>query len=113
MKKYLVDANLPAKISVWQSNDFEFVKNINDQWTDSEIWDYAKQNNLTIITKDADFSHRIIVSPPPPKIIHIKIGNMKLKEFESIIQKIWTTTKKLSENHKLVNVFRDRIEAIN
>ncbi|HEX8264477.1 MAG TPA: DUF5615 family PIN-like protein [Pyrinomonadaceae bacterium] len=68
---------------------------------------------LTIITKDADFSHRIIVTPPPPKIIHIKIGNMKLKEFESVIQKIWTTVEKLSENHKLVNVFRDRIEAVN
>ena len=81
--------------------------------TDSEIWDYAKQNNLTIITKDGDFSHRIIVSPPLPKIIHIKIGNMKLKEFESVIQKIWMTAEKLSENHKLVNVFRDRIEAVN
>ncbi|MDQ3179519.1 MAG: DUF5615 family PIN-like protein [Acidobacteriota bacterium] len=79
---------------------------------DGEIWDYAKQNNLTIISKDADFSHRIMVSNPPPKIIHIKIGNMKLKDFNSAIEKLWTTTEKISENHKLVNVFIDRIEAV-
>ena len=31
MKKYLVDANLPAKIKIWQSDEFEFVININDE----------------------------------------------------------------------------------
>lgn len=35
MKKYLVDANLPSKIKVWQTNEFEFVNKINDEWTDS------------------------------------------------------------------------------
>lgn len=112
MKKYLIDANLPRKIKVWQTEDFQFVSEINDEWTDSEIWDYAKQNNLVIVSKDADFSHRIMVSQPPPKIIHIKIGNMKLRDFESAIEKIWKTAEKLSETHKLVNVFTDRIEAV-
>jgi predicted nuclease of predicted toxin-antitoxin system len=112
MKKYLIDANLPRKIKIWQTGDFQFVSEINDEWTDGEIWDYAKQNNLTIVTKDSDFSHRIIVSSPPPKIIHIKIGNMKLPDFESAIEKVWETTEKLSESHKLVNVFIDRIEAV-
>jgi len=88
------------------------VGEINDEWTDSEVWDYAKQHNLIIISKDSDFSHRVIVSNPPPKIIHIKIGNMKLKDFNSTIEKLWERTEKLSENHKLVNVFTDRIEAV-
>ncbi len=112
MKKYLVDANLPSKIKVWRTEEFEFVNQINDEWTDSEIWDYAKQNNLTIISKDSDFSHRIIVSRPPPKIIHIKIGNMKLKDFNSTIEKLWSKAEKISETYKLVNVFIDRIEAV-
>lgn len=80
--------------------------------TDSEIWEYAKIHKLTIITKDADFSHRIIVSQPPPKIIHIRIGNMKLKDFQSFITKVWSTVEETSDNHKLVNVFIDRIEAV-
>lgn len=112
MKKYLVDANLPAKISIWRTEEFKFVNRINDEWTDSEIWDYAKENNLTIISKDSDFSHRIIVSVPPPKIIHIKIGNLKLSEFNSAIERLWAKAAKISETHKLVNVFLDRIEAV-
>ena len=112
MKKYLVDANLPSKITVWQNDDFEFVVNINDQWSDTEIWNYAKSNNLTIISKDADFSHRIIASQPPPKIIHIKIGNLKLKSFASFMERVWDGVEKSSEKHKLVNLFIDRIEAV-
>lgn len=112
MKKYLIDANLPSKIKVWQSEEFEFVTDINDEWSDSEIWDYAKSHNLIIVTKDADFSHRIISVNPPPQIIHIKIGNMKLKEFESFINKFWKEAERFSESHKLVNVFSDRIEAV-
>ncbi|CAN5334724.1 hypothetical protein BH20ACI1_BH20ACI1_03450 [soil metagenome] len=112
MKKYLIDANLPSKIKIWQSEEFEFVTNINDEWSDSEIWNYAKANNLTIVTKDANFSHRSMVSSSPPKVIHIKIGNLKLRDFESAVNKVWEKAEKLSENHKLVNVFLDRIEAI-
>lgn len=112
MKNFLVDANLPSKIKIWQTDEFEFVIQINDAWTDSEIWDYAKQNNLIIISKDSDFSHRIMVSNPPPKIIHIKIGNMKLKDFDSAIERLWKTAQKVSEHYKLVNVFTDRIEAV-
>ena len=112
MKEFLVDVNLPRKIKVWQTNKFEFAGEINDEWTDSEIWEYAKIHNLTIITKDADFSHRIIVSQPPPKIIHIRIGNMKLKDFQNFIDKVWNAIEETSDNHKLVNVFIDRIESV-
>jgi len=82
MNRFLIDANLPSLISVWQGEKFLNVVEIDDEWTDSEIWDYARKNNHTIITKDADFSHRIIVSKPPPRIIHIRVGNMRLRDFE-------------------------------
>lgn len=112
MRKFLVDANLPSKIRSWQTEEFEFVNRINDEWTDSEIWDYAASHDLVIISKDGDFSHRVILSEPPPKIIHIKIGNMRLREFEFFIGSTWEIIKELSNDHKLVNVFFDHIEAI-
>ncbi len=37
---------------------------------------------------------------------------MKLREFESFINNFWEDIEKLSQNHKLVNVFLDRIEAV-
>lgn len=38
---------------------------------------------------------------------------MKIKEFFRVIDNIWNDVIKLSEKHKLVNVFVDRMEEIN
>ena len=76
--RFIVDVNLSRRVDVWQSEEFEFVADINDEWKDTEIWNYAKENGLTIITKDTDFANRILVSEMPPKIIHLRIGNMLL-----------------------------------
>lgn len=112
MAKYLIDVNLPHHFSLWRSDDYIHQIDINDEWTDTQIWNYAKENNLTIITKDSDFSNRIIFHAPPPKVIHIRFGNMKMREFFEAATAIWSDVIDLSANHKLVNVFRDRIEAI-
>lgn len=79
---------------------------------DEQIWNYAREKNLTIITKDSDFSQRIILLDPPPKVIHIRIGNVKMNEFFSIISSSWKDIQKMSDDFKLVNVFPDRIEAV-
>lgn len=81
--------------------------------SDSEVWQLARENGMTIISKDADFSNRIIVSEPPPKVIHIKTGNMRLGEFRDFAEKLWPEIQQMSERFKLVNVFNDRIEGIN
>ena len=112
MTKYLIDANLPYRFSLWKSDDYIHQYDINDELTDAQIWNQAQENNLTIVTKDADFSNRIIFHTPPPKVIHIRFGNLKMREFFSVMTAIWDDVLELHENHKLVNVFRDRIEAI-
>jgi predicted nuclease of predicted toxin-antitoxin system len=55
MVKYLIDVNLPYYFSLWNSDEFIHQKDVNDQSSDEEIWQYAKYNNLTIITKDVVF----------------------------------------------------------
>jgi len=112
MKKYLIDVNLPYHFSLWNSEEFVHQKDINDEWTDEQIWEYARENALTIITKDSDFSHRIILHKPPPKVIHIRFGNVKMKEFFNILSSLWIDIQTMSATSKLVNVFEDRIEAI-
>ncbi len=112
MKRFLIDANLPGRISVWQGEEFLHVVDIDDEMTDSEIWNYARKNNHTIVTKDADFSNRMIVSKPPPRIIHIRVGNMRLRDFDRFIFENWKVIRIASSGHKLVNVYKDRIETI-
>jgi transposase len=51
MSKYLIDVNLPRRIVAWSGHNFEFVVDINDEWTDSQIWEYGKLKDLTIDVK--------------------------------------------------------------
>ncbi|MFL9842952.1 DUF5615 family PIN-like protein [Flavobacterium rhizosphaerae] len=43
--------------------------------TDIDIWYFAKQNNYTIVTFDADFFDISNLKGNPPKIIWIRSGN--------------------------------------
>ena len=111
--KYLIDVNLPYYFSLWHSPQFVHVRDINDEWSDTEIWNFATEKNLSIVTKDSDFSNKILFAEPPPKVIHIRFGNLKMKPFFELMQKLWPEIEKLNEGHKLINVFSDRIEGIN
>ncbi len=112
MIEFLVDVNLPYKFKLWHNERFQHVREINDEWSDSQIWQYAKKRSLTIVTKDVDFSNRIITAEPPPKVIHLRIGNMKLAEFRYFMLTNWEEMERMSANHKLVDVYIDRIIGI-
>jgi len=112
MANFLIDVNLPYYFSLWNNPGYIHQMDINDSWTDTQIWEYAKEKGLTIITKDADFTNRIILTEPPPKVIHIKIGNYKIKEFHQLLSRIWNDVLELNKNFKLVTVYPDRIEGI-
>ena len=112
MKKYIVDANLPYYFSLWNSEEYIHVIDINPQMKDSEIWEYAKENHLTIITKDADFSDLVLLDESPPKVIHVKLGNMTLKSFHKAIDNMWSEVLNMSCHYKLVRVYLDEIEGI-
>ena len=112
MKKYIIDANLPYYFSLWRDEEYEHVIDIDPHMKDSAIWSYAREHNLTIVTKDADFSDRILLLTPPPRVIHIKLGNMKMKIFHHAISNIWDDVLLLSKEYKLVSVYADKIEGI-
>ncbi len=112
MAKYLVDVNLTRFFALWNSSEYEFVANINDEMKDSEVWQYAKEHALTIISKDADFREMILANDPPPKFIHIKLGNMKMAAFHQKLTEIWDEVCDMSERYKLTVVYHDRIEGI-
>lgn len=112
MPKFLIDVNLPYHFSLWKGDDYIHQNEIGDDWTDTQIWKYATDNALTIVSKDSDFSSRVIFHIPPPKVIHIRLGNLRIREFFTAMNSVWNEVLELNKDHKLVTVFSDRIEAI-
>lgn len=112
MTKYLVDANLPRYFSLWAYPEYTFVTDIDPQWSDTDIWGFAKHNGFTIVTKDADFSDRVLLTGSGPHVIHICVGNMKMRELHSFLMRVWPTVCAVSREARLVKVYFERIEAI-
>lgn len=112
MLRFLIDANLPYYFSVWRGPSYVHVRDLDDEWPDRQVWNHAKELNLTIVTKDADFSDRMLLATPPPRVIHIRCGNMRMSEFHRVIAERWEDICDLSSRYKLVQVFQDRIEAV-
>ena len=80
--------------------------------TDSQIWAHAQANDLAIVTKDADFSQRIVLNTPPPCVIHLRVVNMRRRDFEAWLQRVWPQIEGAIGTHKLVNAYRDRIVSV-
>jgi predicted nuclease of predicted toxin-antitoxin system len=110
--QYLIDANLPYRFEFWRGSAYTHVFDLDDTWTDSKIWNHAREKDCVIVSKDADFSDRIILAEPPPRVIHIRVGNMKIREFHDFIVRAWPQAVVLIETHKLVVIHQHRIDCI-
>jgi hypothetical protein len=49
---------------------------------------------------------------PPPRIIHLRIGNMQLRDLHSFLQRIWPRVEELSASSRLVIVRQTLIECV-
>ncbi len=57
-----------------------------DQASDRYVWQYARDNEYIIVTKDADFSDLVILLGFPPKLIWIRVGNCTTSEIEILLR---------------------------
>jgi predicted nuclease of predicted toxin-antitoxin system len=112
MKGFFFDENVPSRIQFSPSYPLVSGASLGSSPTDTLVWDFARQHELVIVSKDADFSERIILHTPPPWVVHLRFGNLKGKEFHALIARVWPKVETLLKTHKLVNVFADRVEGV-
>jgi predicted nuclease of predicted toxin-antitoxin system len=112
MKGFLFDENLPANNKVSARLPVLHTSLIGSHPTDTEIWEFARRNELVIVSKDPDFSQRIILSQPPPWVVHLRFGNLRKKEYHDFLAKVWPLIERLITEHKVLNVHLDQIEGI-
>lgn len=65
---------------------------------DPVIWEYAKRNDLMVVSKDADFHQRSFVLGYPPKVIWIRLGNCSTSDVESVIRNNFGSIKAFHED---------------
>ncbi|MFZ4538804.1 hypothetical protein [Propionivibrio sp.] len=53
-----------------------------------------------------------MLSQPPPRVIHLRIGNMRLRDLFVFLQRVWPQLTEHSAAHKLVIVHETIIEFI-
>ena len=98
--KLLLDANLPPQ-SAKRLQDLypasEHVRSVSlRNADDTAIWNYAKREGFTIVSKDSDFYDRSILLGFPPKVVWLKLGNCSTARLESV----------LLENHRRIEQFQ-------
>ncbi len=54
---------------------------------DAAIWDRAKADGFTIVSKDTDFRERSFVEGLPPKVIWLDVGNAGTEQIAALIQR--------------------------
>lgn len=53
---------------------------------DEQIWNYAKENNYAIVSKDSDFHQRSFLYGTPPKAVCIRRGNCTTEDIVKIVR---------------------------
>lgn len=103
--KLLFDENISYKISKKIEDIFPQSKHVSDfrleQTADIQIWEYAKNNNFSIVTFDADFIDISLLEGFPPKIIWLKIGNTSTDNLVKLLRSNFILIKHFLEQDDL------------
>ena len=66
MKGFLLDENLPYRLGFPLALLVTHSTELGESVSDTDVWNFAKENSLVIVSKDADFSERIVTAQPRP-----------------------------------------------
>lgn len=88
--EFLVDANLPEALARFLASKGVPSIHVADSGLrmgeDGDIWQYARDHDLVIVSKDVDFADRARHSQPGPAVVWVNMGNTRkqplLERFE-------------------------------
>ncbi len=88
--RLLFDQNLSPKLAEYFNRSFagsEHLQNLNlNKSSDTLVWEFAKSNEFTIVTKDSDFNNLVSFFGFPPKVIWIRRGNCSTTDIIKLIE---------------------------
>ena len=89
--KLLFDENLSPKLPNRLSDLFPNSLHVRDvgmkATIDPVVWDYAKNNDLMIVSKDAAMHDLSVALGNPPKVVWIRLGNCSTSQVENLLRR--------------------------
>src|SRR2546423_15076214 len=61
---------------------------------DPLVWEYAKSNDLMIVSKDSDMHQRSFVLGYPPKVVWVRLGNCSTADVEMLLRRRFAAIKR-------------------
>ncbi len=88
--KFLFDQNLSPRLvnslaDLFPGSSHVFLLGL-DHADDADIWNYARANGFTIVTKDADFGEISTLRGFPPRVVWLRIGNCTANRIEELLR---------------------------
>ena len=103
--KLFFDENLSPKLSNRLSDLFPNSLHVRDvgmkATIDPIVWDYAKDNDLMIVSKDADMHDLSLVFGNPPKVIWLRLGNCSTLDIENLLRREFRAIRLFYKNENL------------
>jgi predicted nuclease of predicted toxin-antitoxin system len=103
--KLLFDENLSPKLPNRLIDLFPNSLHVRDvgmkSTIDPIVWNYAKDNNLIIVSKDADMHDLSLVFGSPPKVIWLRLGNCSTLQVENLLRQDFNAIKLFHEDENL------------
>ena len=88
--KLLFDQNLSKKLVSLLADEFPSSIHVRDagltQASDQDLWEYARANDLVIVSKDEDFHQFSFLYGPPPKVVWVRLGNCTTADIEQALR---------------------------
>ena len=88
--KLLIDENLSPRLPRVLADLYPDSNHVHDcglgSADDAAIWQYAKANGFTIVSKDSDFQDRSVIQGHPPKVIWLRVANCSTGEIEGLLR---------------------------
>jgi len=112
--RFLVDANLPFKLSAaLRAKGFDIIHTDDlpdkEKTTDTEIRKVSIAENRIIITKDTDFLDSHIIQQIPSKLLLVTTGNIINKKLIQLFDEHFETVINLFQHYDLIEIDHHRI----
>jgi len=100
--KLLFDQNLSPRLvtrlaDLFPDSDHVYPLGL-DQALDIEVWNYARDNDFILVSKDADFGEMSLLHGHPPKLIWLRLGNCTTSQIERLLRLSYDAIEQMNQD---------------